>query len=101
MGAQPILRMYRIHWVDIVRTADPWISAEAAVALRPADCYSVGWLIYEDDECVVLASTLGDSMDEDIGGTFSVPRCVIKSITELVATGAGFPAVKRGDSTDG
>lgn len=46
-------------------------------------CRTVGWIVYEDDELVVLAGSIGCADPPQIGDMFEVPRRVIEKMTDL------------------
>lgn len=56
---------------------------QQAIESQPLDCYSVGWLLVSADDRVVLATTLGNPDDDNVGGAITIPRCVIKQVYGL------------------
>lgn len=85
----PRERLVLIHWLDIVREPGPWMSRLDAAQLKPVDCYSVGFVIYDDNERIVLSDTLGPTREDDIGACDVIPRCVVQEIYDLCCPIAG------------
>ena len=73
--------MYQqITWVDISSRPQPWLSLEEAKELRPCVCISLGKVVHEDDQVVVLAGSFGppDSEDDpDVGMVTCIPKVCI------------------------
>lgn len=46
-------------------------------------CESVGWLIYEDDETVIVAARRSVVDQAAVGLSMRVPRAVVRSIDEI------------------
>lgn len=80
----PSERLVLIHWVDIVHDSNSWTARQEAIDLKPSDCYTAGFILYEDDDRIVVAGTLGPGTEEDVGDVNVIPRCVIQGICELV-----------------
>lgn len=79
----PTERLVLIHWLDIVHDSNSWTSRQEAIELTPADCYTAGFVLHEDEQRVIVAGTLGSSVDENVGDVNVIPRCVIQSINPL------------------
>ncbi len=82
-----------VRWVDSCGSGgEAWSRIGTTVAnLREAvdeHNVSVGFLIYMDKKCVILASHLSTESPEDgdqFGGEMAVPVCAIKSIKRVKA----------------
>ena len=71
-----------IEWVDITSQADPWLDIEEAVKLKPAQMMTCGWIIREDEESIVIASTI-DKNEEIVGDVNCIPHRSIDKIIPL------------------
>jgi len=75
-----------VRWVDIVAVEEPWQTAEEIEALRPAEMLTVGLVVKEATDYIVLVSTV-----ETAGGTYGnanvIPRGCIKELKELGGRG--------------
>lgn len=75
-------RLVLIEWVDIkAHDGDVWQSRKK---VRPAGyaVTSVGWLIYEDEENLVLCQDLGRDK-RDVSGIATYPRGCVRRIVNL------------------
>ena len=43
----------------------------------PALCISRGWLVAEERDHIVLAMTIGEDDDDEVGGTWAIPKGMI------------------------
>lgn len=49
---------------------------------KPGQCRSVGYLIQDDDDWVVLAESV--AANDNVGCTTTIPKIAIKSVVELI-----------------
>lgn len=77
-------RLVEVHWLDIYGDVSTWTSMADALALKPADCWTVGRLIKDAEDHIVVAGTVGADRDDDVGSPVAIPRSVIQKITDLV-----------------
>lgn len=68
-----------IRWTDITSYDGSWMGLEEAKALKPAQMETLGWIIKEDEDYIVIASTL-DSGEDIVGSINAIPRGVISEI---------------------
>ena len=86
----PSPRLVKVTWIDIVRSGDAWSTHEDLKEIKPAECRSVGWLVKEEDDFIVLATHIGtDWKDEDMGILTAIPMCVISCVQDV----APLPAI--------
>ena len=64
-----------VTWTDIASRAD-WMDQEEAEKCLPETCLTVGWIVAENEENIVLADSATAS--GDWGGTTVIPKSVIK-----------------------
>ena len=79
------MRLVLIEWIDPFSSGG-WLDRETAVEeakARDRLCKTVGWLLYEDAELVVVAGSVGVMDVDQIGDVFEIPRRVINRIVDL------------------
>ena len=64
-----------VTWIDIASRAD-WMDQEEAEGCLPEVCVTVGWIVHEEKDRVILADSATAS--GDWGGTTVIPKSVIK-----------------------
>jgi len=73
-----------VTWLDAQTIGGPeWMPAEEAIALAKQDIPTmdtVGFCIYQDDDQIVIASTVGDQETSQI---HKIPRAMVKRVREL------------------
>ena len=70
-----------VEWVDSARPEPAWRHLDDAPSLEVICCQSVGWLIDESAEVMMLAPNLGDIKSEQnmqASGFMRIPRSAIK-----------------------
>ena len=71
-----------LEWEDITGNTEPWYTIEDALELEPAHMTTIGWLIADNSDYVIVSSTLGTKKEaSDIN---CIPRSAIKSIEEII-----------------
>ncbi|MGB0165206.1 MAG: hypothetical protein ACPF9I_07335, partial [Candidatus Thalassarchaeaceae archaeon] len=65
-----------ILWTDISGQERPWLTHEEAISLEPILMKTVGYIIHEDDEKIVVCSTMSTD-EEHYGNVNAIPRGVI------------------------
>lgn len=97
-------RRVKVEWIDIVRSTSAWSTHQELDEIKPSLCKSVGWLVKENDDFIVLATNIGDDWeDEDVGILVAIPRCVISSVNDLIELAPQQPRPKgewTGDKED-
>ena len=69
-----------VTWHDISSRAD-WQGLEEVQALRPEKCITVGWLVQQDDDQIIVADSVTES--GEFGGTTVIPRAVIQKTKKI------------------
>lgn len=73
------MKLVHVVWVDAA-VSNVWRSQETAAKDTPHECRSVGYMLKNDDHCVVLAPHVsGDECNGDI----VIPKVWVKAIVEL------------------
>jgi hypothetical protein len=73
-----------ILWADITGQERPWLTHEEAISLEPILMKTVGYIIHEDDEKIVVCSTMSTD-EEHYGNVNAIPRGVILAMRDLGA----------------
>jgi hypothetical protein len=72
------------YWHDILSVAD-WCDFEDAAKRLPVLCVTIGWLIYDTAETVVITNeinTIRSKVVDQVGNTTSIPKgCIVKMKT--------------------
>ena len=71
-----------VLWLDITSKTEPWICHEEAIEMRPATMRTVGWVLEDNSEYIIIASTV-DTSDELVGDVNCIPKGVILEIMHL------------------
>ncbi len=76
-----------VTWLDSKQTDGRWQWVSQFEARGPHRCYSVGWLMHEDDESVNVAQSYTDPEisdgDRQCAGVKVIPRKAVESIDVL------------------
>jgi len=67
-----------VQWSDITGSDGPWSDLEEALDLRPAEITTIGRMVVDQSEYIVIASSWGD--EGELGNLNCIPRPIIKSI---------------------
>ena len=79
---KPDYKTVLVEWEDITGNTEPWLTIEDALDLEPAYMTTLGWLLLEKDEYIILSSTLGSKKEaSDIN---CIPRAAIKNLEEMI-----------------
>ena len=84
--AQP-MALVEVRWIDSVGDHG-WIHRKELEPPEPHTCWSIGWLIAEGPNAIMLANTYGPeagTTPEQFSGTMTIPRAAITSYRELRA----------------
>jgi hypothetical protein len=75
-------RLILVSWIDPTSGTHGWKSRADVEKLRPWHVQSVGWVLVDDGETLIIVSTISNS-DGDVDGEVAIPRSCVTSITEL------------------
>ncbi len=73
------MKVVSVKWIDS-RMDDCWQGAEEAKGFNPELACSVGFLLCEDEEKVVLVQTFGK---DNVQGLIAIPKVCIKDMKEM------------------
>jgi len=76
---EPAYRLVRVEWQDAA-TVDEWGPVSEVSKTKPEVCQTVGWLLYQDGLCVVVAGTVGG---EDANSVMVIPAGCVTGVKTL------------------
>lgn len=83
MGDYPLVF---IEWIDSYAVNPEWVEIED-VKPEPLSCYSVGWVVGENESCVVVVPHMSDKHHNHARhqgcGDMTIPKCAIIRRVEL------------------
>lgn len=84
-------QLVRIDWEDVASNDHGWVHADELSSLVKAMedgamCSTTGWLVYEDDKCVLVAA-MNDLGREAYGLCVRIPRGNIRTIHRIPREG--------------
>ncbi|MEX2964742.1 hypothetical protein [Microbulbifer sp. TYP-18] len=85
------LKLVRVDWVDSAQPYGCWNHLSDLPPLEVVECKTVGWLVAESDEVLMLAQNLGDVNTESAqaSGLMRIPRVCVKRIAVLCQLDGG------------
>ena len=75
--------LVRIEWEDSSSTSRVWNTQEYLSSAKNQRCVSVGFLVHEDKECVVVAGHMGMDEYPDFAGDMRIPKSAIRKRRRL------------------
>jgi len=75
-----------VLWTDARSTAE-WLDPRVDSLPSVVGCISRGWLLIDDEQQVTLAATLQIDGGEGVGEILSIPRGMVKSVTQFPGRG--------------
>ena len=70
----PRSKLYEIKWLDAYEMESGWLDLEDALKIKPPEVRSVGYVLKETEEYIILAGDLGsDQIDKDVGRVTVIP----------------------------
>ena len=89
------LKLVKIEWVDSRQPTASWRRVSDLGYLSECRCFSVGFLIRQDDQATVLALSISDEGDEmQATGVFVIPTAAVLSAKLLTASSCSASAPK-------
>lgn len=70
-----------ITWVDSVASAR-WHALDGP-PLEPATCYSIGWLIWDENDFTTVAGSMGSDECPEAADFMTIPKAVIQKVVVL------------------
>ena len=86
-------KLVEVLWKD-AESHDEWVTlSDITDDNKPLDCVSVGFLVKETEDRVILCATLSLATDNQVSGHITIPKGMITAIKNL--TYKGKPRVKK------
>ena len=80
----PRKKLYVVKWLDAYEKESGWHSLNDALKIRPPEVLSVGYVLAETEEYLILAADIGsDKMDNDVGRVQVIPGQWLLSKKEI------------------
>ena len=79
-------RFVTVRWTDARSTAE-WLDPRVDSLPEVVGCISRGWLLVDDEKQVTLAATLQIEGGEGVGEILSIPRGMVRAITQFPGRG--------------
>ncbi len=79
--------VYMVEWIDGTLPVSEWQFLEDLSTPEPVHCTSVGFLVHEDTEILVLAPNVGDTIPRQASGLIRIPMCSVTKTTLLTDKG--------------
>ena len=76
-----------VEWIDSAQPISAWMFLENKPSLEIIQCVSVGWVVGETDEVLMLAPNLGDIESGGSGqasGFIRIPKSAVTRRVELI-----------------
>lgn len=77
------MKVVRVTWLDHREDHVAWQTYDEACKATPAVCHTVGYLVHEDDDRIVLTSTWLEDDDETVGGTLTLVQAAVRNVEVL------------------
>jgi hypothetical protein len=70
-------QIIRVEWEDSSSTSRVWNQGEYLAKQTNQRCVSIGFLVHEDESCVVIAGHMGIDECPDFAGDMRIPKSAI------------------------
>ena len=71
-----------IRWTDINSFDGAWLDLKESTTLKPIQMETIGWIVHQTKEYIVVVSTLNSTGDL-AGSTNAIPRGIINKIIPI------------------
>jgi len=83
--------LVQVEWLDITASERPWMEQEEAEGLRPASIVTVGKLVADKENYVIVASSWG--VEGELGNVNCIPKQALTKMerisVDVVVDGVG------------
>ncbi|MDC0641357.1 hypothetical protein OAP24_04265 [Porticoccaceae bacterium] len=76
-----------VEWIDSAQPIAAWMFLDNMPCMEVIECVSVGWLVAETDEVLMLAPNLGNTESEgsaQASGFIRIPKLAVTRRVELI-----------------
>ena len=82
-----------VEWADSRQPTNVWVKFDADGKRDFCQCYSIGFVVQDDQDVIVLAANVADVEDEaQATGVIVIPRVAVQKRTRLVTSSSARPA---------
>ncbi len=81
------VKLVSIEWLDSRQPSSEWRHLTNFKSAGICHCVSVGYLIYDGEDCKVIAPSMADIESEEdmqVSGVIHIPTCSVTKITPLI-----------------
>lgn len=81
------LRLVIVDWIDAYGPTVPWTGFSKLGQIKPHKVQTVGWVVSEDEDYIVLVPSWGDDPEGETEGygETAIPKGCIKQMRDLTA----------------
>jgi hypothetical protein len=69
-----------VEWKDAYEMESGWQTIEEAIKIRPPTIFSMGYVLKEEKEYIILAGDVGRKGDSDCGRVQVIPKSWVKRV---------------------
>ena len=73
-----------VEWLDAYEMESGWQTIEEAKKIKPPQVFSMGYVLKETKEFIILCADIGREGDSDCGRVTVIPKSWIKKVDLLV-----------------
>jgi len=79
------LRLVMVDWVDSAQPYGHWCHLDDLPPMEVIRCQTVGWLVAESEDVLMLAQNLGDisTGNAQASGLMRIPRACVREVGDL------------------
>ena len=83
------MRLVMIEWLDSMGVGGEWQCPDCLKDPEPVVCRSVGWIVRETEDYIVVAShhhagDCNEEASEQVCGTMAITKATVRRITDLI-----------------
>ena len=82
MTKKPPYKLVQVLWIDSESSPD-WTELKSVIQDDTLECVSVGFLLADKEDRIILAASLGLGRDEIVASHVTIPKVAITEIHEL------------------
>ncbi|WP_086931633.1 hypothetical protein [Agarilytica rhodophyticola] len=78
-------KLIKVKWIDSAQPVPSWSFLEDMPDMEAINCESVGWLVAESDDVIMLAPNIANVGSESAQGSgfMRIPKCAILDTSSL------------------
>jgi len=72
-----------VRWEDATEPFSGWVEYKEMIEKKPAECFSIGWIIKDDQDQVTLMADWCNDNSQEGGRVAIIPKGMVKEIKVL------------------